>query len=380
MLSSTAPDLGATCVLESPAPLVFGTALSPDLLDATTDVPGTFVYSPGPGTVLGVGEHTLSVTFIPLDRVDYNTVTATTTITVMPATPTIRVTGGGTYDGLPHAASATVAGFAGAPGPSLEGVGPALAYYAGPTASGPALAGPPVAVGTYTVVASFPGSADYTGASSPPVPFEIAPAPTTVTLAASADSTAFGRPTTLTAAVVANDPGAGTPTGTVTFLDGGATIGVAALDASGRATLDVDGLGLGNHSITAVYGGDALRSGASSGAVTESVVPASTRITLAPRGVLKGEKVAALSLTAEVEPLPPGAVVPTGVVTFRAQKKVLGRVALVGGRATLTLGPRGVLRKPISVAYGGGGGFLASSAALSPLTTRSLVSHRAVGH
>jgi hypothetical protein len=364
-------------VLGSPAPIVFGTALGPDLFDATTDVPGTFVYSPGPGTVLGAGVHTLSVTFIPLDRVDYNTVTATTTITVKPAMPTVRVAGGGIYDGSPHAAAATVAGVAGAAGPSLEGIAPALAYYAGPTASGPALAGPPVAVGTYTVVATFPGSADYTGAASPPVTFGIAPASTAVTLTTSAGSTAFGQPVTLAAAVVANDPGAGTPTGTVTFLDGGATLGVAALDASGRATLDVDGLGLGGHSITAVYGGDALLSGARSGAVAESVVPASTRITLIPSGTLKGKKVVALSLTAEVDPLSPGAIVSVGVVTFRAKKKTLGTVSVVGGRATLTLGPRGVLNKPISVAYGGGSGFLGSSAAASPVTARSLVSRRA---
>ena len=48
------------------------------------------------------------------------------------------------------------------PAHSLEGVSPSLTYYAGGTASGTPLVGPPSASGTYTVVASFAGSADYT--------------------------------------------------------------------------------------------------------------------------------------------------------------------------------------------------------------------------
>ena len=131
--------------------------------------------------------------------------------------------GGGVYNGSPFAAAALVSGVGGASGPGLEGVDPVLTYYAGSTPAGPALGGPPTEVGTYTVVASFPGSADYSGASSPPVTFDIAPASTAVTLDSSAGSVIFGQPVTLTATVTA---GAGTPTGTVTFLDGATTLGV----------------------------------------------------------------------------------------------------------------------------------------------------------
>src|SRR5262249_25834808 len=150
-----------------------------------------------------------------------------------------------------------------------EGVDALLSYHAGSTTSGPALGGPPTAPGTYTVVASFPGAADYAGASSPPVTFAIDAAPTAVALASSAGSAVCGQAITLTATVTLNRSGAGTPTGTVTFLDGTSTLGVAPLDASGRAVLAVDSLGLGAHSITAVYGGDADRSGARSGGVSE---------------------------------------------------------------------------------------------------------------
>ena len=49
-------------------------------------MPGTFVYTPAPGTVLSAGTgQTLSVTFTPTDTVDYNSVTTTTTINVSQA-------------------------------------------------------------------------------------------------------------------------------------------------------------------------------------------------------------------------------------------------------------------------------------------------------
>src|SRR5207244_2426696 len=61
-------------------------------------------------------------------------------------------------------------------GPSLDGVTPTLTYYPGSSASGTPLAGAPVAAGTYTVVAAFAGSADYTSATSAPLTFTIAKA------------------------------------------------------------------------------------------------------------------------------------------------------------------------------------------------------------
>ena len=55
---------------ENPADITLGTPLSSTQLDATANVPGTFVYSPPLGTILGVGAgQTLSVTFTP-DRHD----------------------------------------------------------------------------------------------------------------------------------------------------------------------------------------------------------------------------------------------------------------------------------------------------------------------
>jgi hypothetical protein len=63
------------------------------------------------------------------------------------------------------------------PAASLEGVTPTLTYYVGSTASGSGSATAPVAAGTYTVVATFPGSDDYAAAQSQPVTFTITSSP-----------------------------------------------------------------------------------------------------------------------------------------------------------------------------------------------------------
>ena len=74
----------------NPADIVYGTALSGTQLDATANVAGTFTYTPAAGTVLGAGlDQTLSVSFAPTDSTDYTTASATVTINVLRATPTI---------------------------------------------------------------------------------------------------------------------------------------------------------------------------------------------------------------------------------------------------------------------------------------------------
>ncbi len=68
-----------------PAAITNPTPLSADQLDATAGVPGTFVYMPSAGTVLAAGTQTLSAMFSPTDTTDYNSTTASVTITVNPA-------------------------------------------------------------------------------------------------------------------------------------------------------------------------------------------------------------------------------------------------------------------------------------------------------
>lgn len=73
----------------NPAPITYGKALSSAQLNATANIPGTFIYSPAAGTILSAGNQTLSVTFTPSDSTDYNTATASVLLVVNQASPTI---------------------------------------------------------------------------------------------------------------------------------------------------------------------------------------------------------------------------------------------------------------------------------------------------
>src|SRR6185369_14333241 len=74
----------------TPADITYGTALSATQLNATANVPGTFVYNPLAGTVLNAGAaQTLSVTFTPTDAANYTTATKSVAINVLKATPVI---------------------------------------------------------------------------------------------------------------------------------------------------------------------------------------------------------------------------------------------------------------------------------------------------
>ncbi len=79
-----------TVTWTTPAPITYGTALSSTQLDATASVPGTFVYSPAAGAIPAGGSDTLKVTFTPTDSTDYTTATASVTLQVNAATPTIN--------------------------------------------------------------------------------------------------------------------------------------------------------------------------------------------------------------------------------------------------------------------------------------------------
>lgn len=76
----------------TPAPITYGTALGASQLNAVSNVPGTFVYSPALGAVLTAGTQTLSATFTPSDSADYTTATASVLLVVNQASPTVSWT------------------------------------------------------------------------------------------------------------------------------------------------------------------------------------------------------------------------------------------------------------------------------------------------
>jgi len=73
----------------NPVSIVYGTALSTNQLTATANVPGTFSYIPTNLTVLDTGTNALDGDFTPTDAVDYNSVTDSVSLVVMPAPLTV---------------------------------------------------------------------------------------------------------------------------------------------------------------------------------------------------------------------------------------------------------------------------------------------------
>jgi len=73
----------------NPAPITYGASLTSNQLNSTASVPGSFAYNPTNGTVLNVGANTLSVIFTPTDRVDYDSMSATVSLVVSPASLTV---------------------------------------------------------------------------------------------------------------------------------------------------------------------------------------------------------------------------------------------------------------------------------------------------
>jgi PKD repeat protein len=97
----------------NPADIAFGTPLSGTQLNASANVPGTFVYTPAAGTVLPIGNNqNLTVVFTPNDALNYSPLQKSVTINVFdPSLKTQTITfaaiSGKTFGDAPFALSAT---------------------------------------------------------------------------------------------------------------------------------------------------------------------------------------------------------------------------------------------------------------------------------
>ncbi len=81
---------------------------------------------------------------------------------------------------------------------------------------------------------------------------------------------------TFTAEVTPVGPGVNIATGTVTFSDGASVLSTVSLNDSARAIFKITSLLVGNHSIAAVYSGDAKFNPSSSAVIVQKVLPDST--------------------------------------------------------------------------------------------------------
>jgi len=193
------------------------------------------------------------------------------------------------------------------------------------------------------------------------------PAATTA-LVSSANPSIFGEAVTFTATV--SSPG-GSPTGTVTFLDGATSLGTGTLSASSMASLTTASLAVGQHSITASYGGDTNFNASSSSPLLQTVDKAATTVTSisSANPSVFGQGV---TISAVVAPVGPGAGSPSGTVTFQDGAASLGTSALTNGQASFTTSSLSVAAHSITAVYNGDGNFNgASSAPLAQAVTKA---------
>ena len=187
-----------------------------------------------------------------------------------------------------------------------------------------------LAVGSHTIAASYTGDRNYNAATSSLLQ-TVQSANTQVALTAGANPAIYGAPLALTSTVTSNGGGA---TGTVTFTDGGATVGAAILNSAGVATLSTSSLAPGTHSIVAAYAGDGSASASISTPLTLNVRQL-TSVALAssanPAATLSPLLFTAALINNGVTPI-------TGTVTFTDGAALLGTAAVdTSGHATLTV-------------------------------------------
>jgi len=216
-----------------------------------------------------------------------------------------------------------------------------------------------LSVGSHSITAIYCGDANDSGSTSNTVTQVVNQDSTTTTLASSIIPSVYGQSVMLTATVSANSPGSGTPTGTVTFYEGTTELGTGTL-SGGVATFSIASLSVGNHSITAIYGGDTNDAGSTSNTVIQSVDQDSTTTTLASsQPSVYGQPV---TFTATVSVVSPGAGTPTGTVTFEDGSTVLGTVSLDNnGVATFRISTLAVGSHSITAVYGGDANDLGST-------------------
>ncbi|RPE37315.1 YVTN family beta-propeller protein [Streptomyces sp. Ag109_O5-1] len=225
-----------------------------------------------------------------------------------------------------------------------------------------------LALGSHSLTATYGGSANFNGSTSPVDTQTVNPANTTTVLTSSPDPSVLGQAKVLTATVSATAPGAGTPSGTVTFFDGMTSLGTGALDGSGVATLSVSNLSVGSHTLTATYGGSANFNGSTSAVDTQTVNPANTMtaLTSSPDPSVTGQ---AKVLTATVTAVAPGTGTPSGSVTFFDGMTSLGTGTLDGsGVATLSVSNLSVGNHSLTAAYGGSGSYNGSTSSADTQT------------
>ena len=236
---------------------------------------------------------------------------------------------------------------------------------------------------SHAITAVYGGDASFNNSTSVAYGQTVQRDATTTTVSSAPNPSVFGQLIVVTATVTASAPGGGLPTGTVTFMEGGVILAAHLAQNSGLAKLVTKVLGVGSHTITAVYSGDGsfLSSSGDNSANLQVVNKDSSQtvVNVSANPAVAGQTV---MITAQVFANAPGAGTPTGTVTFNDFGSSIGTAALNGGLATLTTASMAKGNHAITASYSGDGDFTASTSiiygeAISKGPTASVVTSSA---
>ena len=273
----------------TPAPIVYGTALTSAQLNAsasayvatnysatktTTSVVGVFTYTPPSGNAPNGGSQTLKAVFAPTDSTDYVSTTATVPLTVNPSPVklTVATSGATSSYGAPVTFTATITS-----GPtgtvtfydSASSIG--ASTISGTTAT---LTTSTLTPGAHNITVGWAGNTNYSSVTSVAVAQTVSKAAPTLSVATSGTLSTYGGSVTFTATI------SNGLTGPVNFYDGGTTqIGIASISGT-TATLTTTTLAVGTHSITAGWAGNADYNAVTSGAITQTVSKATPTLSV----------------------------------------------------------------------------------------------------
>ena len=216
--------------------------------------------------------------------------------------------------------------------------------------------------GKFKITASYGGDANFAASTSSAlqqVVTSTTKSATTTALASSLNPSIYGQKVTWTATVTTS--GSITPTGSVHFTWSGHTVGTAALNSSGVATLSRSTLNADTYPLTAVYIGDASNLGSTSAVLNQVVTETTTAasLTSSPNPSTSSQSV---TFTATITS---PTVTPTGPVTFAVGKTVLGTAELSGGKAQFAISTLAGGSTQVTATYSGDSNITGSVASVT---------------
>ncbi len=217
-----------------------------------------------------------------------------------------------------------------------------------------------LSAGSHTITAQYTGDVNYIASSSSALQQTVTLAQTSLLLAGPTTAVDAGTAARFSAAL--STPGVA-PTGTVTFLDGAAVLGLAPVSSAGTFPFASANLSVGTHIITASYSGDVNNAAVTSSPVTVLIqqAPTSTSLVVSENPLTQGD---GLTLTVALTSDSPNL---SGTVRFFDATVLLGTSPLsLNGTATLSVPNLSLGNHPLTAVYSGDVNHAPSTSVITP--------------